>query len=409
MTTTAIDDPKAPAWNPASFDPHDPAFLADPYPTYAQFRALAPVAWVKEYQAWWVFRYADVKTVLDGTETYLKNPVDPPPSQPIPLFHVLGYMPEGLFFMDPPEHTKVRGILNPLFAKAIADGGAISTALAGPLLVAAKQQQRFDLVSTYALPLPAQVLLTIMGIPQEDWTGLIGWTTAIVAGHDITQPISVRAAAGTCNMAMGAYYQALQKGCPLDKKQPRLLDLMVLQATKQGMTIEEVQETAINFNVAGYLSTTFLIATGTYNLLQNPSQLALLRQKPNLIPNAVEEMLRYDTPAQVVDRVAAQDVVLGGVKIQKGDTVTAVLGSANHDETVFPNPETFDVTRDASKHVAFGDGIHYCIGAPLARLVTPAAITTLLQQLPSFSLAGIPQWQTDPYLRSVSNLPIAVG
>jgi cytochrome P450 len=184
---------------------------------------------------------------------------------------------------------------------------------------------------------------------------------------------------------------------------------MVLQATKQGMTIDEVQETAINFNVAGYMSTTFLIATGSYNLLQNPAQLALLRQQPELIPNAVEEMLRYDTPAQLVDRVAAEDLTIAGVKIRKGDNVTAVLGSANHDETVFSDPETFDVTRDAAAHVAFGDGIHYCIGAPLVRLVGPAAVKTLLQELPAFSLAGIPQWQSDPYLRSVSNLPIAVG
>lgn len=397
------------AWDPASFDPHDPAFLADPYPTYAKFRAQAPVAWVDQYQSWWVFRYADVKAVLEGTSVYLKNPVDPPPAPPVPLFHVLGYMPEGVFSLDPPRHTVVRGILDPLFAKAIADGRAIATALAGPLLVTAKQQNRFDLVSAYALPLPSQVLLTIMGVPQEDWTGLVGWTTAIVAGHDVTQSLPVRAAAGTCTMAMGAYYQALQRACPLDKDHARLLDLMVLQATKQGMSIEEVQETAINFNVAGYMSTTFLIATGTYTLLQNPSQLALLRQKPELLPNAVEEMLRYDTPAQLADRIAAQDVTLGGVRIRKGDTVTAVLGSANRDDTVFRTPETFDITRDAAAHVAFGDGIHYCIGAPLVRLVGPAAVAALLRELPSFSLAGIPQWQTDPYLRSVSNLPIAVG
>jgi cytochrome P450 len=395
-------------WDPSTFDPHAPDFLADPFPTYARFREHAPVYWVEDYQSWWVFRYADVKTVLDGKETFLKNPTTPP-AEPTPVFHVLGYMPEGVFSMDPPRHDVVRGILNPLFADAIADGSSIATALARPLLVAAKQSRRFDLVSAYALPLPAQVLLTVMGIPPEDWQGLMGWVSSIVAAHDITQPITVRFAGGTCSMATSAYYQALMHGCPLDPEHARLLDLMVLQATKQGMTLDEVQETAVNFNVAGYLSTTFLIATGTYNLLQQPDQLAKLRADLTLMAGAIEEMLRYDTPAQIVDRVAATDVTLGGQKISAGEGVSAILGSANRDPTVFTDPDRFDITRSPNPHVAFGDGIHYCIGAPLVRLVGPAAFTTLLQELPSFSLAGLPQWQADPYLRSVSNLPLAFG
>jgi cytochrome P450 len=396
------------SWDPSTFNPNAPEFLADPFPTYANFREQAPVFWVEEFQSWWVFRYGDVKQVLDEKETFLKNPTTPP-SEPTPIFHVLGYMPQGVFSMDPPRHDVVRGILNPLFAKAIANGSAVATGLARPLLLAAKQSRRFDLVSAYALPLPAQVLLTVMGIPQEDWQGLMAWVTSIVTAHDITQPIPVRFAGGTCSMATSAYYQALMHGCPLDPAQARLLDLMVLQATKQGMTLEEVQETAVNFNVAGYLSTTFLIATGTYNLLQNADQLAKLRGNPGLLAGAVEEMLRYDTPAQIVDRVAASDVTLGGQKIAAGENVSAVLGSANRDPGVFTDPDRFDITRAPNPHVAFGDGIHYCIGAPLVRLVGPAAFTTLLQELPSFSLAGMPQWQSDPYLRSVSNLPLAVG
>jgi cytochrome P450 len=398
----------ADTWDPSTFDPHAPDFLADPFPTYANFRDQAPVYWVEEYRSWWVFRYGDVKLVLDEKETFLKNPTTPP-AEPTPIFHVLGNMPQGVFSMDPPRHDVVRGILDPLFAEAIANGSATATALAKPLLLAAKQSRRFDLVSAYALPLPAQVLLTVMGIPQEDWLGLIGWVTSIVAAHDISQTLSVRFAGGTCSMATSAYYQALMRGCPLDPQHAGLLDLMVLQATKQGMTLEEVQETAVNFNVAGYLSTTFLIATGVYNLLQQPDQLQQLRSNPELLPGAIEEMLRYDTPAQIVDRVAATDVTLGGQKISAGESVSAILGSANRDPGVFDDPDRFDITRSPNPHVAFGDGIHYCIGAPLVRLVAPAAFTVLLQELPSFSLAGVPQWQADPYLRSVSNLPLAVG
>jgi cytochrome P450 len=163
---------------------------------------------------------------------------------------------------------------------------------------------------------------------------------------------------------------------------------------------------ATDFLVAGYASTTFLIGTGTRNLLNNPDQLASLRADPTLISGAIEEMLRFDAPAQLVDRCAAVDTDLGGHHFKAGDRVTAVLGSADRDPRVFTTPDQFAINRGQQNHLSFGAGIHYCIGAPLVRLVGPVAFTMLLAAFPDLSIDGTSQWQTDPYLRAVSSLPL---
>jgi hypothetical protein len=158
------------------------------------------------------------------------------------------------------------------------------------------------------------------------------------------------------------------------------------------------------------LSTVFLLSTGTLNLLKNPRQLALLREQPALMSNAIEELLRYDAPAQLADRFCAEDIEIAGVQLKAGDQVTLVLGSANRDAEVFADPNVLDLQRaNACAHLSFGAGIHHCLGAPLARQVAPQGLRLLLEQWPNLRLAGLPQWQTDPYLRSVVNLPLATS
>jgi unspecific monooxygenase len=419
----------APAFDPSAFNPHDPAYSANPYPTYAQFRKHAPVFWVEPYDSYWVFRYEDAMRVFNdsdnfgpaagppappGVNDYVKNRITPPPSAPPAPFDVLANLPEGLFFLDPPEHGHVRGMIEPLFQQSIQNATTVAAIAARQALVSAKQSGVIELYTAYALPMPAAVLLTAMGLPQKDWMGLGGWIGAYLAGHDITQPFMVQAAGATSFMAINAYLNLLMRGCPFSATKGGLLDLMMENATGPGkMDPGQVQSTTANLLIAGYLSTTFLIATGTYNLLRT-NQVELLRKKPELLMNAINEMLRFDAPAQLVDRyVAKQRVTIGGRELSAGDQVTVVLGSANHDESVFPDAETFDITRTFDPkwpHLGFGWGIHRCIGAPLVMGHTaPVAFTLLLDELPSFRLAGTPQWQTDPYLRSVSNLPLAIG
>jgi cytochrome P450 len=404
------------AFTASSFNPHAPEFLANPYPTYRYFRDNAPIAPVfytlenneQTPMGMWVFRYEDVRTVLDQKDLYLKNEKASPPVPGNSPIAAMANMPNGLFSMDPPRHGEVRPILDELFAASILNIETVVRNLADQYLDRLKGGQSFDLFADYAMPLPSQVLREVLGIPDGHWGGIESWVGRMVSGHDITTSVANQFMAGTCTMALGGYYQAMQKGCPFHAESGKMFDQMVNAGEARGILPEEVQQTAVNLSLAGYLTSVFLIATGVYNLLTNPKQLALLRSRPELIGNAVEEMLRIDAPAQLVDRVVCEDTELGGVHLKAGTKVTAALGSANHDPLKFHNPETFDIERDTTGHLGFGEGIHTCLGAPLLRKVAPIAIECLLNEFPNLHINGTPQWQTDPYLRSVSNLPVAI-
>ncbi len=396
----------ADTFNPADFDPHAPAFLADPYPTYTRFRDQAPICSVPLYGSDWMFRYADCEQVLTGTDVWVKNP----PGGPSPgygPFEAMANFPQGLFASDPPLHTQLRTLLEPVFMQAIQSAPALAAALAGPLLAAARQHGRIELIADYALPLPAHVLFTLLGIPNDPgvWDVLVNWQAAIAAAHDITQSPAVRLGGATCSMALNSYFEGL-----LLKNRVTagagLFNQICDTFTGAGLSDQEVQMCAVDFLVAGYLSTTFILGTGVRNLLLNPDQLAALRENPALIGAALEEMLRLDGPVQVIDRYAEVDTEVAGQPFAKGAKVTAVVGSADHDPTVFTDPDAFVIDRAGEAHLSFGAGIHYCIGAPLVRLVGPVAVNMLLAEFPNLALAGDPQWQTDPYLRAVTNLPL---
>jgi cytochrome P450 len=393
--------------DPATFDPHDPVFLANPYPAYAGFRAQAPIHTVKPYASSWLFAYDDCKQMLDDREAWIKKSPLEEHKAPGP-YGVTSSFPPGLFGSDPPLHTELRDILEPLFDQAIQRAPAIAETIAEPLLAAAKQHGRMELISDYALPLPAGVLFTLLGIPNDPgvWSGLMYWQAAIVAAHDITQSAAIRGGGATCSMAVNTYFEGMRLS---EASAPGngLFAQMCAAFAAAGLSPEQVQMCATDFLVAGYASTTFLIGTGTRNLLSNPQELAALRDDDTLIPGAVEEMLRFDAPAQLVDRCAAKSTELGGQTFKKGDRVTAVLGSANHDPAVFTTPEQFMITRNEKAHLSFGDGIHRCIGEPLVQLVAPVAFQMLLSAFPALALDGLPQWQTDPYLRAVSSLPLS--
>jgi cytochrome P450 len=175
------------------------------------------------------------------------------------------------------------------------------------------------------------------------------------------------------------------------------------------ITNDDVVANARTMMIAGYASTTFLIGSGTVRLTENPDQMELLKREPERLDDAVREMLRMDSPVQLIDRYATRELTLGDVTLRRGDKVTAVTGSANHDETVFEDPDCFDLTRTPQRHFGFGMGIHECLGAPLARKVAPEAFRALLAQLPKLRVEGMVVWQSDPFLRAPCNVPIAYG
>ncbi|MEY3251621.1 MAG: hypothetical protein RL227_594 [Pseudomonadota bacterium] len=389
-----------------AFNPHDAAYSKDPYPFYAQARETMPVLKVQPYGSWWVFRDADVRTVLQDTDGFIKaDPLaDSLPPPPLDAFVNLG---PGLFMMDPPRHDTVRPLLDVAVDALDGAGEQAVEQQARKLIDATRGSGRFEFVQAFARPLPAQVLFQVMGIPQA--TDVLGrWVDGYVNGHDITASAGAQGGAGTCAFALQAYFLALgagTKACP----RSGLFKEMMGSVGPQGLQANEVATTSLNLAIAGYASTTYLLATGLLRLLEHPAQLAALRADPGLAANAVREMLRKDAPAQLVDRYAARDCMLGGVQIRRGDAVTAVIGSANRDPTRWHEPDRFDIHRDNSAQIGFGNGIHVCLGEPLVHRVAPTALNVLLKELPVLKLAGTPQWQTDPYLRSVANLPVATA
>ncbi|HEY4429338.1 MAG TPA: cytochrome P450 [Solirubrobacteraceae bacterium] len=401
--------PRPSGFDPSAFDPHDPAFLANPYPTYALFREQAPIYPVKGYEgASWVFRYDDCRRLLTDTAVWVKNSPLGPTSQLGP-YCMMSSFPEGMFASDPPLHTQLRQLVEPVFAQAIQAAPALTDELATPLLQAARQRGRFELISEYALRLPARVLFTLMGIPDGPpdhlgvWEGLIDWQARIAAAHDRTQSLIVRGTGAVCSMALNSFFE----GMLLENPPSAGLFAEICRTFKgAGLSDQASQVLACDFVVAGYLSTTFVIGTGVRNLLEHPQQLEALRRNPALYEPALAEMMRYDGPVQLIDRVAATETELGGHEFKAGDRVGAVVGSADRDAGGFTDPDDFLITREPNDHLGFGKGIHYCIGEPLVKLVAPVALRRLIEAFPDLALAGQPQWQTDPYLRAVTNLPL---
>lgn len=395
-------------FEPRSFNPHDPAFLKDPYPTYALFRQSAPICPVAPYGVNWLFRYADCEQVLSDTKAWGKNAPGGNKPEPGP-FAMNSSLPEGMFGSDPPLHDRLRGLVQPLFDEAITRAPALTEQFATPLLEAASRKGRIELISDYALRLPAHVLFTLLGIPDGPpnyvgvWEGLIVWQAQIAKAHDITQSLLARGMGATSKMALNTFFEgmALQ-----DPPSAGLFQQICDAFEGGGLSNEAAQVTACDFVIAGYLSTTFVLGTGVRNLLQHPDQLQTLRADPDLYESALAEMMRYDGPVQIIDRVALIDTKVGGHQFRAGDWVSAVVGSAGRDPAKFPDAEDFRIDRSPNEHLGFGKGIHYCIGEPLVELVAPVALKRLLDEFPDLQPAGDPQWQTDPYLRAVANLPL---
>ncbi|MEA3183545.1 MAG: hypothetical protein QOJ74_22, partial [Ilumatobacteraceae bacterium] len=408
-STTA---PKGPAMNPATFNPNDPTFIADPYPTYAWFREHLPVAPISLVPGtvpptWWVFLNADVRTILEDTDTFLKRasgPGAPPSGPPPPVFGSLWALPPGLLSSDPPRHTVIRQAVEPSFLTAIVDAQALAEHAVEQALATLSGTRRIELVQDFALPVPAMVLAEVLGLPANDMSILIQWVEAVATAHNITQPPSVLGFGGICAMAMRTYYDALVTENQTQSGGGMLAG--VCPHIGKDLTLHDVEAVMSDMLVAGFLTTTYLISTGIRSLLAHPDQADAIRADPSLLPAAIEEMLRFDSPAPLLDRQVAVPTTLGGVSLQPGARVVAAVASANRDPQAFENPDVFDVRRVDTTQLGFGDGIHYCIGAPLARLVAPAAIAGLLK-LPNLRINGIEQWQPDPYLRGLTSLPMA--
>jgi cytochrome P450 len=391
-----------------TFNPMDAEFIANPYPTYHRLRAEEPVHH-NPLGFWVLTRYEDVLGALRDPR-FAK--------EAIAAFVAarFGIAPAGIGLSmldrDPPDHTRLRGLVSTAFTPRVVEmlRPHIQRIVDG-LLERVETAGSMDLIEDFAYPLPVVVICELLGVPVEDRDRFKQWGLDIARGLDAIwlppdSEVAVRSVAS--RRALSDYFRALIAERRASPRGDMLSALIAAEEAGDTLTEDELLATCILLLVAGHETTVNLIGNGTLALLRHPHELRRLRERPGLITSAVEELLRYDGPVQRSARIPSEDVTIGGYTIRKGEMVLPFIGAADRDPAQFPDPDRLDITRADNRHIAFGWGIHFCLGAPLARIEGQIAINTLLQRLPKLALAtDTPPYRQSLTLRGLSALPVS--
>jgi cytochrome P450 len=394
-------------------------FKADPFPFYHRLRELAPVYRVKlpdGQMAWLVTRYDDVVRVLtderfakDVFRVRSKEQLAASPWMAKLFTPLLMPLARHMLNRDPPDHTRLRALVQQAFSPRLVEGmrGRIHS-LANELLDRVQRKGRMDLIADYALPIPTTVIAEMLGVPVADRHKFHRWSSAMLSAG-ATRFGLLRAMPSALRFMR--YIRQLIKIRRTDLRDDLVSALITARDASERLNDDELLSMVLLLIVAGHETTVNLIASGMLALLQHPDQLERLRNDPALIKTAVEELLRFTAPVETAtERFVTQDLELAGVKIAQGDLVIAAIASANRDKSQFIDPDTLDITREPNRHLAFGQGIHFCLGASLARLEGQTAINTLLARTGDLQLAVDPtklRWRSGLVLRGLKALPVS--
>jgi cytochrome P450 len=397
------------------YDPRRPEHIANPFPIFAELRRRDPVHWSDVLGGWVLTRYRDVRQILNDARfsadriTPFRDHLRPDArAQVAELLKTLGLW---AVFNDPPAHTRRRSLLNKAFTpRAVMALRPLIERIVAHLLSRVTERGEMDLIADVAYPLPASVIAGMIGVPIEDLDRFKTWSDEIAAfvGSALATP-DKRERGERGAREMSAYFRGIVADHRKHPREDILSGLLAAEEAGAGLSEDELVASCMLLLFAGHETTTNLVGNGMLALLRHPEALAGLRGDPGLAPSAVEEMLRYDGPTQAMTRIALEDVRLDEASpmIRSGDRVFALLNAANRDPQVFTDPERFDVARGDSRHLSFGFGIHFCLGAPLARLEGQIAVKALVGQLPELALAiDEPEWSDSFVLRGVKSLPV---
>lgn len=404
------------------FDVFDPAFRADPYPIYARFRACDPVHYGRpptpgnHNTGWWyIFRYADVAAILKDPRfgrdvgRSLDNSFPPvPPEEREPFWEMFQ---QWTLTLEPPEHTRQRALLNQSFSARIVDGLRPTIAdHVEQLLEQLAQRPQVDIVADFAFPLTLTVINRLIGIPISDNERIKEWSLTIAAVLDYKRTWEVMGRGNRMTLEFRQYLREIVAARRVNPQDDLISSLLAMQtAADPHLSEEELISLCVMLLFAGHETTVNLIVAGVFLLLTHPGQLALLRQRPELIDRALNEFLRLHSPIQTTARAAYADVEIRGKTIRRGESLTLLLGSANRDAAVFPNPDQLDITRRPNRHLAFGRGIHYCLGAPLAIAQAGIAILGLIGRFPDLRLVSdVPVWTNTFGFRGLRELLVSL-
>lgn len=393
-----------------------PTFTDDPYPVYRRLREEDPVHWSDTWSVWVMTRYDDIQAVLRDPETFSNRGRfaslmgQLPAHIQLQAASVTRHNSSGMLQEDPPNHRRLRTLVRDAFTPRVIDGmrPRVREIIDG-FLDEIDPTEPFDLIERLAFRLPITVISELMGLPRADSERFALWADDVASfqatGH--ADADNARRAA----RAIEAVEDYFREVCDARRRTPAddLISRLVM-AREEGdrLTQEELLNMCVNLLFAGHQTTEHLIANGLHALLRHPDQLRLLYEQPDLLPSAVEECLRYESPIQRAWRRVDVDTTVRGRTLRAGDLVFAMLGSANRDPDVFDDPDRFDITRSPNRHLAFGYGIHFCIGAPLARLEAPLALGALLERWPGLRLAGESTRERNIHLRGFTELRVAV-
>ncbi|MGB6527325.1 MAG: cytochrome P450 [Candidatus Nitrosopolaris sp.] len=360
-----------------------------PFEFYSQMRRLNPVVYDERNNIWGVFRYGDVQSVLGDYTTFSSGPqrsliLSSSETNPVP------FQRQSLLRSDPPYHRTLRGVVASAFTPMIiAKLEPHIENIAHEILNEVIAKGKMDLIDDLAYPLPVTIIAELLGVPIEDRNLFRGWADTIVSsrGDDMTDEHGASKNLARIINEMDSYFSGIVEERIKEPREDLITNLIKAQAEGRHLFREEILTFCTLLLLAGHVTTVNLIGNTILSLLQNQTEFRRLQDDHNLIPSTIEETLRYRSPVQAVSRILTKDTNLGGQKIQSGQMIIAWLGSANHDESVFANPERFDITRISHHaHVSFGHGIHFCLGAPLARLEGQVVLRVILQRLQDLNL-----------------------
>lgn len=398
---------------PVEFNPLSSEFRADPHPFYHQLRTIEPVHWSPFLGFWVLTRYADCVAVLRDAKRFSADPRDLAIYEALmqgigeqrPLMQMQR---KWMLLLNPPDHTRLRTLVTKAFTPRVVENMRPRIqAITDELLDHVQTAGQMDVIADLSFPLPVIVIAQMLGVPAEDRDKFKAWTPDLARTLDPIISPEILDAGDAATLAFHEYFRTLVEKRRQDPQEDLLSALIAAEEQGDRLTEDELLATAVLLLGAGHETTMNLIGNGLLALFRHPDQLAKLKADPTLIHSAIEECLRFDGPVQMTARTAVEDVEIEGKTLAKGQQAIIVLAAANRDPAQFAEPDRFDIARKDNPHIAFSHGIHYCLGAPLARVEAQIALNTLLRRMPNLRLQTEDlEWRETVTIRGLKALPV---
>jgi cytochrome P450 len=395
------------------FDPHDLGFVAHPYPVYTRLREAGPIHYFEGTNQWIVPRYRDVNRLLRDrrfgrTYHHLASHEEmgrpPEPEWHVPFWNLIR---AGILDMEPPDHTRVRTLVNKAFTpRRVEELRPFVQRIMDELADRVAGAGEFDLIKEIAEPLPVTVIAELLGVPEADRHLLRPWSGEICRMYELNPTDEDARAAVGASEEFSEYLRELSRERRREPKEDLITALTQVVEEGEKLTEQELIGTCVLILNAGHEATVNVTGNGWWSLFRHPDQLRRLRDDHSLVPHAVEELMRYDTPLQMFERWVLEDAEIAGQHVARGQELALLFGSANRDPEAFDRPDELDVGRERNPHMSFGAGIHFCLGAPLARIELQTSFATLLRRLPGMDLVEEPEWKPNYIIRGLKELRV---